>query len=420
MSIGVQVINERCCGLDVHKKLIEACIMTSQGIVRRRFATMTCDLRDLVAWLQEHQIPIVAMESTGSLWKPVYNILEEAEIESLVVNAQHIKAVPGRKTDVKDAEWIASLLRHGLLKPSFIPDRHQRELREMIRYRTSLIQERSREVQRLQKVLEGANIKLSSVISDVVGASGRSMIEAIIEGIETPSILAKMAHGGIKASAEELEKALSGVVSSNQRMVLSMQLRHINFLDKQIKQIDAKMDMLEQENQSFKEALELLDSIPGVGTRIAQTIAIEVGLDMSRFPTAKHLAAWAGMAPGNNESAGKRKPSRTRPGNQHLRSQLVQAAHVIARMKGTYLADQYHRIASRRGKKRAAIAVGHSILIIAYHLLKRHESYRELGANYLTEKRRDSKIRQHLKELQKLGLLVTIQGNSTTTKEATA
>jgi len=419
MSNGVQVVNERCCGLDVHKKTIEACITTSEGSLRRRFGTMTCNLKELVIWLHDYQIPIVAMESTGCLWKPVYNILEEAEIQAFVVNARHMKAVPGRKTDVKDAEWIASLLRHGLLQPSFIPDRKQRELREAIRYRTSLVQERSREVQRLQKVLEGANIKLSSVISDVVGASGRSMIEAITEGIEDTSVLIKMAHGGIKASAEELTNALTGTTGNHQRKLLSMQLQHIDFLDKQIKQIDDDFKKMEQEDSVFKKALELLDSIPGVGIRIAQTIAVEVGLDMSRFPTAKHLAAWSGMAPGNNESAGKRKQERTRRGNRHLRCQLVQAAHTIGRSRGTYLADQYHRIASRRGKKRAAVAVGHSVLIIAYHILKKLEPYRELGENYLAEKRRDSKIRQHLKELQKLGIDVTIKEPSTITKEST-
>jgi transposase len=403
---------ERCCGLDVHKKVIEACVLTGQKCDRKSFGTTTGDLEKLTEWLKEHQVGVVAMESTGVYWKPVYNVLEKEGLEILVVNAQHIKAVPGRKTDVKDAEWIARLLRHGLLKGSYIPDREQRELRELLRYRTTLVQERGREVQRMQKILEGANIKLSSVASNIIGASGRCMIEAMIEEIEDPRVLAAMAKKKLKNKREELEQALSGLMGAHQRMMLKMQLGHIDFLDKEIEKIDEELANRTKDDPSFHEALELLDGIPGVGIRIAQVMIVEMGIDMKRFPTADHLAAWAGMAPGNNESAGKRKTGRVRPGNTHLRTMLIQAAHVVARMKHSYLSDQYHRIAARRGSKRAAVAVGHSILIIAYHLLKKREPYQDLGQDYYQQRRKEVKIKHCLKELQRLGVTVKIEDSA--------
>lgn len=407
MASHIQVVHERCCGIDVHKKMMEACILSSKDHWRQRFGTTTREISKLIDWLKQYQVPIVAMESTGVYWKPLFNLLEDAGIEVILANARDLKNVPGRKTDAKDAEWIASLLRHGLLKASLVPDRKQRELRELVRFRTAKIQERSREIQRIQKILEGANIKLSSVVSNVVGSASRAILEAIIAGTQDHDAMARMASGSrLRASQDVLAEALEGRMGEFGRMMLVMQLKTIDFLDEQINQLDARIDELAEENPDFKLALELLDGIPGVGKRIAQIIAIESGLDMSRFPTAKHFAAWAGMAPGNHESAGKRKTGKTKPGNPHLRAHLVQAAWAIAHRRDCFLSQQYRRIASRRGGKRAAMAVGHSILIIAYNMLKRCEPYRELGADYLTLRSKEQRIRHHLKELSRLGFVV--------------
>ena len=412
MNQDVEVVHSRCCGLDVHKKVIEACIIVPEGKRRNQYGTMTEDLQKLVTWLQEYRVSVVAMESTGVYWKPVYNILELAGFEILVVNAQHIKAVPGRKTDVKDAEWIAALLRLGLVKGSYIPSREQRELRELLRYRTKLVEERGREVQRMQKILEGANIKLSSVATNIVGSSGRSMIEAMIDKIEDPRVLAELAKKRLKNKREDLERALNGLMGAHQRMMLQAQLNHIDFLDEAIETLDKELAERKKDDATFHESLELLDGIPGVGVRTAQAMLVEMGSDMSRFPSADHLAAWAGMAPGNNESAGKRKTGRTRPGNSHLRTVLIQAAHAAVRVKSSYLSDQYQRIAARRGAKRAAVAVGHSILVMAYHILTRREPYKELGHDYHQLRRKDIKIKHYLKELQKLGIVVGFEANT--------
>lgn len=402
----MQVIYERCCGLDVHKKSVVACAITPQGKETRTFGTMTDDLWTLVDWLKLKGCTYVAMESTGVYWKPIYNLLELEEIQTLVVNAQHIKAVPGRKTDVKDAEWIADLLQHGLLQGSYIPGREQRELRELVRYRRSLINERTREVNRLQKVLEGANIKLASIAADVMGVSGRSMLEAIIQGTDDPTLLAGMAKGRMKNKRDELERALHGLVGSHQRMLISAQLEHIDFLDRKISLLDQEIG---ERMHPFEENLELLDTIPGVGRRTAEQILAEIGTDMKRFQTAAHLASWAGMSPGNNESAGKRKSGRTRKGNNALRSTLVDAAHAAARTKGTYLSAQYHRIAARRGNGRAAVAVGHTILVMVYHILKKQESYAELGANYFDQRRQDATVNRAVKKLESLGFKVILE-----------
>ena len=407
----MEVVHSRCCGLDVHKKVIEACIIVPEGKKRNQYGTMTEDLQKLVSWLLEHHVTVVAMESTGVYWKPVYNILELAGFEILVVNAQHIKAVPGRKTDVKDAEWIAALLRLGLVKGSYIPGREQRELRKLLRYRTKLVEERGRKVQRMQKILEGANIKLSSVATNIVGSSGRSMIEAMIDKIEDHRVLAELAKKRLKNKREDLERALNGLMGAHQRMMLQAQLKHIDFLDEAIETLDKELAERKKDDATFHESLERLDGIPGVGVRTAQAMLVEIGTDMNRFPSADHLAAWAGMAPGNNESAGKRKTGRTRPGNSHLRTVLVQAAHAAVRVKNSYLSDQYHRIAARRGSKRAAVAVGHSILVIAYHMLTRREPYKELGHEYHQLRRKDAKTRHYLKELHKLGIVVNPEVN---------
>lgn len=402
----MQVLFERCCGMDVHKKTITACMITPDGEEVKTFGTMTIDILRLVDWLKNKNCTNVAMESTGVYWKPIYNLLELEEIEAMVVNAKHLKAVPGRKTDANDAIWIADLLQHGLLRGSFIPDRPQRELRELVRYRRSLINERSREVNRIQKVLEGCNIKLSSVATDIMGVSGRAMIEAMIKGIDNPDILAGLAKGKLRNKTEDLKQALFGLIKTHQKMLLRQQLEHVDFLDKQIASLDQE---IEKRMHPFKWALELLDTIPGVGRRTAEQLIAEIGVDMSRFPTAAHLAAWAGIAPGNNESAGKRKSGRTRKGNKHMYYTLAEAGNAAAHTKDTYLSAQYHRIAARRGRKRAAVAVGHSILVMAYHMLKNKQPYIEHGANYFDKLKKEAVILRTVKRLEALGYKVKLE-----------
>lgn len=402
----MQVLYERCCGLDVHKKSVTACAITPEGKEIQTFGTMTGDIIALVDWIKSKGCSHVAMESTGVYWKPLYNLLEVEQIEILVVNAKHIKAVPGRKTDVKDAEWIADLLRHGLLKGSYIPGRGQRELRELVRYRRSLINERSREVNRLQKVLEGCNIKLSSVASDITGVSAKAMLKAIIDDAGDPVLIARLAKGRLKNKQKELEKALLGLVGPHQKMILTAQLNHIEFLDQQIIELDQE---IEARLHPFELELELLDSIPGVGRRTAEDILAEIGTDMHRFPSSAHLASWAGMSPGNNESAGKRKSGKTTKGNKSLRATLVLAARAAAKSKNTYLSAQYRRIAARRGGNRAAVAVGHSILVMIYYMLKKRETYKELGSDYFDQRKKDSVIKNSIKRLELLGLKVTVE-----------
>jgi len=402
----VQILYERCCGLDVHKKTVTACVITPEGKEIKTFGTMTGNIFTLVDWIKSKGCTHVAMESTGVYWKPIYNLLELEEMEPLVVNARHIKAVPGRKTDVKDAEWIADLLRHGLLKGSYIPNRDQRELRELVRYRKSLINERAREVNRLQKVLEGCNIKLTSVVSDITGMSAKSMLKAIIDNVADPVVIAELAKGKMKNKRKELEKALVGLVGPHQKMLLTKQLKHIDFLDQQIAELDQE---IEARLHPFEEELELLDTIPGVGRRTAEEILTEIGVDMDRFPSHAHLASWAGMSPGNNESAGKRKSGKTTKGNKWLRATLVIAARSAAKSKNTYLSSQYRRIAARRGGNRAAVAVGHTILVMAYHILKKREPYIELGADYFDRRKKDKVVKNTLKRLESLGFKVTLE-----------
>ncbi|WP_047155487.1 IS110 family transposase [Aneurinibacillus tyrosinisolvens] len=408
----MEVIHQRCCGLDVHKKSITACAILPKGKEIETFGTMTHDLIQLVDWIKSKGCTHVAMESTGVYWKPIYNLLELEDIQPLVVNAAHIKAVPGRKTDVKDAEWIAKLLRHGLLQHSYIPNRDQRELRELVRYRRSLIEEKSREISRIQKVLEGANIKLSSVATDIMGVSGRSMIDALINGMDDPQALASLAKRSMKKKKEDLERALFGSVGPHQKMMLKTQLTHIDFLDQQIAILNEEV---QQRMQPYEEDIELLDSIPGIGRNHAEQLLAEIGLgkDISKqFPTAPHLCSWAGMVPGNNESAGKKKSGKTRKGNKKLRSALVEAAHSAAKTKNTYLSSQYHRLAPRIGKKRAAVAVGHTILTIVYHLLNKRQPYIELGADYFDQRKKEIVIKQSIKRLEILGCKVTVEATA--------
>jgi transposase len=402
----MEVINARCCGLDVHKKTVLACVMTPEGRETRTFRTMTKDLLELADWLVECRVTHVAMESSGVFWKPIYNLLEGLDLTLLVVNARHIKAVPGRKTDVKDAQWIADLLRHGLLRSSYIPDRSQRELREVVRYRRNLVRERSRGVMRIQQVLEGANIKLSSVATDVVGVSGRAMLEALARGSEDPQAMAALAKGRMRPKRPELEEALRGMMGSHQRMLIQSQLRHLDFLNQEIVQLDEEVAA---RMAPFEEAIQVADAIPGVGPRTAQEILAETGPDMNSFPTARHLSSWAHVCPGNNESAGKRKSGATGRGNPWLRSALVEAAQAASKTKGTYLAAQYHRLAARRGHKRAILAVAHTILVTLYSLLRNGTTYRDLGENYFDERNQQATLRRSVHRIERLGYKVTLQ-----------
>jgi transposase len=364
---------------------------------------MTRGLLEMGDWLQAAGCTHIAMESTGSFWKPVYNLLE-GSFALMLVNAQHLKAVPGRKTDVKDAEWIADLLRHGLLRPSFIPSRADRELRELTRYRTTLVQERASEVNRVQKVLEGANIKLASVASNVLGVSGRAMLEALVAGNEDPQELASLARGRLREKRLALEEALAGRVGAHQRFLLGVQLAHIDQLDATI---EALGDEIEARLSAFNDAADRLMTIPGVGLRTAQVLLAEAGTDMSRFPTGAHLASWAAVCPGSHESAGKQMSGRTRKGSPWLKAVLVEAALAASRTK-TYLGTQYRRLAARRGARRAAMAVAHTILLIAYHLLKDGGSYEDLGSDYFDQRNRQRAEKRLIRRLEGLGYTVAL------------
>ena len=405
----MQVIYQRCCGLDVHKRIIIACVLEWVGSgwekEIRQFGTMTSDLLALSDWLVHEGCTHVAMESTGVYWKPVYNILE-GQFELLVVNAQHLKAVPGRKTDVRDAEWIAELLAHGLLRGSFVPPPSVRELRDLTRYRTSLVRDRARTINRLQKVLEAANIKLANVVSDIDGVSARLMLEALVAGERDAQQLAGLAKGRLKDKRAQLVEALSGRLQPHQSFLIAEELAQIDYLDGAIERLNHQV---EERLRPFEQEIGWLDTIPGVNRRTAEVLWAETGGDMSRFPSARHLASWAGMCPGNNESAGKRRSGRTRKGSPWLRHCLVEAAHGAAHTKNKYLSSQYHRIGARRGKKKAQVAVGHSILVIAYHLLTRKQPYSDLGANYFDERDRQAVTKRCVNRLQKLGFKVNLE-----------
>ncbi len=402
----MNVVYERCCGLDVHKKTVVACLMTPGRKEIRSFGTMTSDLLGLLGWLQEAGCTHVAMESTGVYWKPIYNLFEGSGLTLLVVNARNMKAVPGRKTDVKDAEWIADLLRHGLLQASFIPDRAQRELQELTRYRRSLIRERSNEVNRIQKVLEGANIKLGSVVSNVMGVSGRAMIEALIAGVTDPHELAGQATTRLRATPEELAAALQGCIGPHQQLMLTIQLRHVDALTKEIERLDHE---IEKRLEPVADAIERLDTIPGVGKRGAEELVAAIGTDMSRFPSSRHLASWAKICPGTYESAGKRSSAGIGKGNPHLRTTLVEAAWASAQSRNTYLAAHYHRLKARKGAKRALTATAHTILVIVYHILKDGRVYQDLGPNYFDERAKEVTVQRTVRRLERLGFKVTVE-----------
>jgi transposase len=405
----MQVMYERCAGLDVHKKTVVACVATPAGQETRSFGTMTADLLSLADWLLTCGCTHVAIESTGDYWKPVFNILE-GTCEVILVNAQHVKTVPGRKTDVKDAAWLAELLQHGLLRASFIPPVAQRELRDLTRYRSTFIRERVTLINRVQKLLEDANIKLAAVASDIMGVSGRAILAALIAGHTDSRTLAELAKGRLRSKREPLAKALEGRVKPHHRFVLTELLCQIDSLDETVARFDAQIQAI---SGPFEEAVGLLDTIPGIACHTAEMIVAEIGTDMSRFPSADHLASWAGVAPGNYESAGKRASGKTRKGNRFLRTTLVQAAHAAARTKGTYLSAQYRRLAARRGKKRAILAVAHSMLMMAYYMIQRQEPYRESGADFFDRLQPADTARRLIKRLESLGYQVTLQNPST-------
>ena len=443
----MNVMHERCAGLDVHKRSVTACRMRFVGREAeqeiRTFETTTPGILALSDWLQEWEVSHVAMESTGEYWRPIYNLLE-GTFALLVVNARHVKHVPGRKTDVKDAEWLADLLMHGLLNPSFIPSRSQRALRDLVRYRTKLVQQRAQVINRVQKVLEDANIKLASVTKKVLGVSGRAILEQLLAGETDGVVLAQLARGRLRAKMAELAPALEGAMQDHHRFLLERQLALFDFLSQQIDELSEEiavwMTHLDEEAVAgaqaqdaadpipetspethtaqvrpeadtpltYDEAIVLLDGIPGIGRQSAEMILAEIGLDMSRFPSAKHLASWTGIAPGNRESGGKRYSGRTPKGNRWLRAVLVQVAWAAARTKGSYYQAQFQRLVRRRGKKRALVAVGHSILVTIYHMLSRRRPYVELGDDYFDQKQRRITIRHLTRRLEKLGVSVTV------------
>jgi transposase len=440
----MDVIFTHCAGLDVHKKTVMACRITpdtsgqqAEGVVElKEFGTMTVDLLALSDWLLEAGITHVAMESTGEYWKPVFNLLA-GNLQVVLVNAAHVKQVPGRKTDKADARWLAKLMRYGLLQASFIPPQGQRELRELTRYRTKLVQERSREVNRVQGVLERANIKLAAVASDIMGVSGRAILAVLIEGRTDPATMAELAKGRLRSKIPLLEQALTGLIRDHHRRMLAIQLAHIDFLDEQIEALSGEITRCLTELSAedapslgrhdagagcpeadprppdmpltFIRAIALLDTIPGVDQRGAERWVAETGIDMARFGTAARLAVWAGVAPGNDASAGKQRSGRTRPGNQPLRTVLTQLAHAAARTKGTYLSALYHRLAARRGKKRAIVAVAHSMVVSAFHMLSRQELYQDLGAHYFDQQRRHHLVDRLTRRIERFGYRVHLE-----------
>ena len=399
-----------CAGIDVHKANVVVCVRRSDRPGKaveeiRTFSTMTRDLLALSDWLAEQGVTHAAMESTGVYWKPVFNLLE-GRCQLLLVNAEHVKQVPGRKTDVKDCQWLAQLLQCGLLKASFVPAEPIRALRDLTRQRTQLVAEKASSANRIQKVLEDANIKLASVATDVLGTSGRAMLEALIAGVTDPEQLAELARMRLRAKIPELRLALRGRVTQHHRFLLRLHLDHVNYLEELLGRLSGH---IEEVMAPFAEAATRLASIPGVSQRVAETVVAEIGPRMEQFPTARHLASWAGMSPGNNESAGKRRNGHTTHGNRWLRQMLVQAAWSASRTKGTYLSAQYRRLAKRRGKKRALVAVGHTLLVMIYQVLKKGTTYEELGADYLDRQEPERLTRQLVKRLESLGHKVTLE-----------
>ena len=403
----MDVIHKRCAGLDVHKDTVVACArVVADGKVQqevRTFATTTKGLLELADWLHQRECTHAAMESTGVYWKPVWHVLEES-LELVLANAMHIKNVPGRKTDVNDATWISDLLAHGLIRASFVPPQPVQEMRDLTRTRKQLVREAARHSQRLQKTLEDANIKVASYISDILGKSGRAILDALAKGETDPEKLADLTSGRLKASRKELIEALRGRMRPHHRFLLKLHLGQIDALDQAVRDVEARLgDAL----QPFRDLEGLLITIPGVSATTAQVILSEIGVDMSRFPTSGHLISWAGLCPGNDESAGKRRSTRLRKGGQWLKATLVQSAWPAAKKKGSYLKALFHRIKARRGPKKAAIAVAASMLTAAYHMLKNGVEYEDLTETHFDRRDRTKIAKRLVKRLEDLGLAVT-------------
>ena len=407
----MDTVVERCAGLDVHKDTVAACVRFPGPSGERvqevhTFGTTTTELLALRDWLVAHGVTLAGMESTGIYWRPVYYVLEDA-FECWVLNARHLRNVPGRKTDVRDAEWICQLVEHGLVRPSFVPPREIRELRNLTRYRKAQIEERTREAQRLDKILQDAGVKLSSVATDILGVSGRAMLTALVEGTRDPEVLSELARGVLRKKIPALKEALAGRFGRHHALLVGTILSHLEFLDEAIEHLSTEISEV---IAPFAAEVALLATIPGVAARNAECIVAEIGVDMERFGSSDRLASWAGMCPGNNESAGKHRSGKTRKGSKWLRTALAESARAASRSKGTYLSAQYHRIRGRRGTSRAAVAVGHSILVAAFHILDRGEPYCDLGADYFVRRQDPQRHANKLvQQLQALGYDVNIE-----------
>ena len=413
----MEIVFDCCAGIDVHQRTVVVCRLTRDARGGRvaetqTFGTTTGDLLRLADWLSAGGCTHVGLESTGEFWKPVFNLLE-GTFEVWLLNAAHSKAVPGRKTDVKDAQWIAELLAHGLVRPSFIPPRPQRDVRDLTRYRTTFVRERVTLVNRVHKVLEGANLKLASVATDSMGVSGRAILAALLAGEEDPAVLAELAKGPLRKKRPQLEQALRGHLRPHQSFVLTELLAQIDSLEESIARFTAQIQAACAQDADEAEVVALLDSIPGLSQATAQVVVAEIGTDMRRFPSAAALASWAGLAPGNNESAGRQRSGRTRKGNVWLRTILVQAAQAAAHTKDTALVARYRRIAARRGHKKAIVALAHALLVIIYHVIARRQPYRELGADYFQRRDPAARVQRLLHQLTHLGFDVQLPPKQT-------
>ena len=399
----MDVIYKSCCGIDVHKDKLVACLkIKGKKDVIKEFSGQTEDIRLMANWLLENKCEKVAMESTASYWKPLVNIFDITNLDYTVINAREYKNLPGKKTDVKDSEWIADLLQHGLLKDSYIPSREQRELREATRYRKSLVQERARGLNRLQKMLEGANIKITTQLSEVLGITSRNLIEYVLENDEALTIekANELVVTRIHAKLEDVVRAMNGIITPFQKTMMKEVIKHIDELTKRIAEMDELIDEYMKEYEKNKKKLE---KMPGIGKRTSEIILAEIGQDMSRFPTAGHISSWSGVCPGNNESAGKRRSGKSRKGNKILKSTLVECAQAAVKHKNSFFYAQYQRISMRRGKKRALLAVAHTMLIAIYYMIKEDKEFVDLGSDFYNKFNKEKKANAYIKKLKELG-----------------
>lgn len=410
----MQVMYKRCCGIDVHKMKIVCCLKKGNKQEFREFSAETKELIKIAKWLKESKCEMIAMESTGSFWKPLWNVFEDEDLNQMLCNAKDMKNVPGKKTDIKDSEWICDLLQHGLLKASYIPDREQRELRELIKYRKSMTEERARELNRLQKMLEGANIKVVSKFSKLENKTCRGLIDYILKLEEDENIkeeeIRKIIQVNVKSGLDEIMVAMEGIITPIQKELMKSVIEHINDMAERIEKLNK---MVEKYMEKYEKNIKKLEKIPGIGKTSAQVILAEIGQDMQQFPTAGHLASWAGVCPGNNESAGKRRSGKTRKGNQVLKSTLVQCANSSKRHRNSFYYAQYQRIMIHRGKKRATVAVAHSMLISIYYMLKYDKEYNELGSQFYNQFNTEKKIKSYIKKLHELGVDVLMDTSLT-------